>query len=290
MAGQHKRAKNICLDLGADVLGSLVFATGIISFVGPAQIAPGGVSGISLILNYLWGLPIGTMSLILNIPLLILSYRYLGHHLTYKTIKSLVINTLMIDMVVTPFFPVYTGDRLLGAVFGGVAMGAGLAIIFLRGSTTGGTDIVSYLVQRRWPHISIGRAILMIDCVILGTSMVVFKSLEAGLFGMVSLFCSTRVIDTIIYGQDKGSMVTVVSERYEAIAKAIMEELQRGVTLLQGQGAYSGKETKVLICAVRKPQFARLKAIIYENDPKAFVVVSEAGEILGEGFKAITNK
>lgn len=285
---KKKYFRGLALDVGADVIGSLLFAVGIVSFTEPANIAPGGVSGIAIILNYLWDmLPIGGMSIAINIPLLILSFKYLGRRASIKTICSLIISSLMIDCVAAPFFPIYTGDRLLGAVFGGVFIGAGLALIFLRGSTTGGTEIVSNLMRLRWPHISMGRAILFVDCAVIALSMVVFGNLESGMYGIISLFCSSKVIDAIVYGFDQGNMVTVVSDKNEEISRRILEEIDRGVTLLHGKGAYTGQEKEVLICAVRKSEFARLKSIVREVDHSAFVVTTEAGEIFGEGFKPV---
>ncbi|HIS47053.1 MAG TPA: YitT family protein [Candidatus Scybalocola faecigallinarum] len=285
---QKKYLRGLALDFGADVLGSLLFAIGIVSFTEPANIAPGGVSGIAIILNYLWDvLPIGGLSIAINVPLMILSFKYLGRRASVKTICSLIISSLMIDWIAAPFFPVYSGDRLLGAVFGGVFMGAGLALIFLRGSTTGGTEIVSNLMRLRWPHISMGRAILFVDCAVIAASIVVFGNLESGMYGIISLFCTTKVIDTIVYGFDQGNMVTVVSDQYEEISRRILEEIDRGVTLLHGKGAYTGQEKEVLICAVRKSEFSRLKSIVREVDHSAFVVTTEAGEIFGEGFKPV---
>ena len=285
---QKKYLRGLALDFGADVLGSLLFAIGIVSFTEPANIAPGGVSGIAIILNYLWDvLPIGGLSIAINVPLMILSFKYLGRRASVKTICSLIISSLMIDWIAAPFFPVYSGDRLLGAVFGGVFMGAGLALIFLRGSTTGGTEIVSNLMRLRWPHISMGRAILFVDCAVIAASIVVFGNLESGMYGIISLFCTTKVIDTIVYGFDQGNMVTVVSDQYEEISRRILEEIDRGVTLLHGKGAYTGQEKEVLICAVRKSEFSRLKSIVREVDHSAFVVTTEAGEIFGEGFKRV---
>lgn len=281
---RQKKIKNISLDIGADIVGSLIFAIGLICFVEPANIAPGGASAVALMINYLCGLPIGALNMAMNIPLLILAYIYLGRGFTVKTLKSLVINTIMIDWVVVPFFPVYGGDRLLGSVYGGVLIGIGLAMIFLRGSTTGGTDIVSYLIQKKFPHLSIGRAMLIIDGVIIGASILVFDNIEAGLFGAISLFCTTKLVDSIIYGVDRGSMVTVVSKKSRDIGEKIMEELGRGVTYLKGEGGYRKESCDILLCAVRRQQFAKLKAIVYEADADAFVVVTEAGQILGEGF------
>ena len=164
----------------------------------------------------------------------------------------------------------------------------GLAIIFLRGSTTGGTDIISFLVKKWYPHVPIGRMIMVVDCIIIGVSVLVFGNLESALYGLISLYCCSMVIDSIIYGLDKGSMVMVVSEKNDEIAAQIMDELERGVTLLKGQGAYTGTDRDVLMCAVRKQQFARVRAIIYEKDPNAFVIVSETSEVFGEGFKQVS--
>lgn len=284
LTNKQKIVKRWILDIGADVVGSVIFAIGLICFIGPAKIAPGGVSAVALMINHLWGGPVGTLGLLMNIPLLVLSFLYLGKRFTINTIRTLIINTLIIDLVITPLLPLYQGDRLLGSVYGGLLMGAGLATIFLRGSTTGGTDIVSYLIQKKFPQLSIGRAMMVIDGVIIALSMVVYGDVETGLFGIIALFVSTKVMDSIIYGMDRGSMVTVVSRKNREIADEIMENLGRGVTFFKGEGAYSREPLDVLMCAVRKGQFARLKSIIHEIDPEAFVVVAEAGQILGEGF------
>ena len=220
---RQKKIKNITLDIGADIIGSFIFAIGLICFIEPANIAPGGASAIAVLINYVTGLPIGALNLAINIPLLVLAFMYLGHSFALKTIKTLIFNTIMLDWVVAPLFPVYTGDRLLGSVYGGVLVGAGVALIFLRGSTTGGTDIMSYLIQRKFPHLSIGRAMLIIDGVIIAASILVFDNFEAGLFGVISLFCTTKLVDSIIYGVDRGSMVMVVSKASRDIGEKVME-------------------------------------------------------------------
>ena len=284
-----RKPKDLALDLTADIVGSFIFAIGIVSFTQEANIAPGGVTGIALIINYLADfMPVGTLSLLLNVPLMILAIIYLGRRFCVRTLCSLVISSLLVDFVAAPLLPVYTGDRLLCSIFGGIFIGAGLGIIFLRGSTTGGTEIISYLVKLRYPHISMGRALLAVDFMVILISIAVFRDVEAGMYGVISLFCCSKVIDTILYGPDQGSMVTVVSDQNPVIAQRILEDIDRGVTLLAGKGAYTGQRREVLICAVRKNEFSRLKAIIHEEDPKAFVVVSETADILGEGFKPVT--
>ncbi|MGI5958902.1 MAG: YitT family protein [Massiliimalia sp.] len=288
---QKEKMKTLTLDLIYDIVGSIIFAVGIHCFVEPAQIAPGGMSGIALMINYaLPFLPVGILTFVLNIPLLILSYKYLGKRLTIKTIKTLIISTVILDFVIAPLVPQYLGDRLLGSVFGGIFMGIGLALIFLRGSTTAGTDILSYLLQLKFPAMPIGRALLVIDCIILGVSAAVFGGLEAVLFGVISLYCCTKIIDTIIYGIEKGSQIVVISLKNEEISQRIQQDLDRGVTLLSGKGGYSRQNLDVLICVVKKHEYSEIKNIVHEIDPDAFVFVTETDEIMGEGFKPIKEK
>ena len=281
----NNRAWDLVLDLVHDLAGSFIFAIGIICFVNPAKLAPGGMSGIAIMINHIWGASIGLMAFLLNIPLLILSWCFLGRKMTVKTLKSLLINSIMVDVVGAGILPRYVGDRMIGAVFGGVLMGVGLAAVFMRGSNTGGTDILSFLVRKWFPHLPIGRIMIFVDGMILLLSMYVFDNLEAGLYGAISLFCCSKVIDTIVYGFDKGVMVTVISDHNRRIAEHIMTEVERGVTFLKGEGAYTGMERDVLICAVRRQEFARVKAIIYTYDQDAFIITSETQEVRGEGFK-----
>lgn len=277
------------IDIIYDIVGSFFLAVGIHCFVEPANIAPGGVSGIAIMINFVTNLPIGILTFVINIPILILSYRYLGKSFTLKSTRTLIISTLILDFFVTPLFPIYEGDRLLGSVFGGILMGIGLAVVFLRGSTTAGGDILSYLLKLKFPFLPIGRALLVIDCIILVASMAVFQNIESGLFGLVSIYVCTKIIDSIIYGFERGSQVTIISKQVQAIKNRIMSEMDRGVTLLKGTGGYSNQDLEVMICVVRKYQFSQIKEIIKEIDPDAFVFMTETEEILGEGFKSIHN-
>ena len=284
---KHK-ARDLFLDLIFDVIGSFAFALGIVCFVNPANLAPGGMSGVAILVNYVWGLPIGRMAFIMNIPLLILSWLFLGRRMTLRTVKSLVINSALIDIISASPVPIYVGDRMIGAVFGGALMGAGMAMIILRGSNTGGTDIVSFLIRKWFPHLPLGRIMMGVDGLIILVSIFVFGNMEAGLYGGISLFCCSKVIDSIVYGMDKGVMVTVISDKNKEIAEGIMQEMERGVTFLKGEGAYTGKPRNVLICAVRRQEFARLTAIIRMFDEDAFIITSETKEVRGEGFKAVS--
>jgi len=277
----------LAADIFFDIIGSFALAVGIFCFAEQADIAPGGMSGVAIMLKYLFDVPVGLMTFFLNIPLLILAWKYISRKFTVKTLKTLLFNTIILDYVVTPYFPQYAGDRMLSSIFGGIFMGVGLAFIFMRGSTTGGTDIVSHLMELRFPHVPIGTMLMIIDCAILSASVLVFGNLESGLFGVVALFCQTRVIDSVVYGLDKGRTVMIMSPRNREIAARIIDEMEHGATFLEGRGAYSGKEMEVLYVVVRVPEFHQLKQITYEEDPDAFLVVSEANQIIGEGFKGM---
>lgn len=282
---KHKY-KNIALDFIYDIIGTFIYNTGVFCFVDAAHVAPGGMSGVSIMLNYLYRFPIGTTTLLLNIPVLILGWIYLGRRMVYKTMRTLVISTILMDTVISQFIPQYSGDRLISCIFGGALMGAGLTIVFMRGSTTGGTDILSNLVKRKYPQIPIGRAILFIDCVIISISILVFADVEAGLYGLISLFCCTKIIDSLLYGLDRSSSVMIISPEYEQIADKIMNTFGRGVTCLRASGAYTKNEKTVLLCVCRRQEYFKMKSLVYKIDKNAFVIVSEVNEVIGEGFRS----
>lgn len=268
--------------------GSFIYSLGTHCFVSPANIAPGGASGLALMVNYVCGLPVGILTMLVNVPLLILAWIYLSHGFAVKTAISCGLCSIILDMLVAPVFPVYQGDRLMCSLFGGIIVGVGMALIFLAGSTTGGSDILGYILQKKKPHMSIGRALMIVDGIVLIFSIFVFENIESGLFGLIALYAQTRVIDGIIYGSDTGSMVTIVTGQPQAIADRIIMELERSATIMAGKGAYSQNDTQILLCTVRKSQFSRLKEIIREADASAFVMVTETTDVFGEGFKEIS--
>lgn len=267
------------------VLGALIYSVGTQYFVVPAQIAPGGAVGIALMINHLTALPIGTLTLLINLPLLVLAWFYLSHRFTIRTAAATVLVTVILDFLVTPLCPQYAGDRLLSSVYGGIVVGVGMAFIFLAGFTTGGTDIAGYLLQKKFPHYSIGHALMIIEGVILVMSIVVFQDVDAGLFGLISVYVQTKVIDMILYGSDAGSQAVIVTKHPQEIADRVIADLERTATILPAKGAYSGEAVNVVLCTVRKSEFVRLKRIIGQCDPSAFVMVNETSEVLGLGFK-----
>lgn len=266
-----------------EIAGSAIFAVGIGYFINSSSIAPGGVSGISLMLNFLYGFPIGISSLLLNIPILIWGWFSLNKRLIIRSLRIIFISSVFLDITAS-YFPVYTGDRLLGAVFGGVLTGLGIGIIFLCGGSTGGTDILSYIIQKKYPFLQIGTAILVIDCIIIFASIIVYNDIESGLFGIISLFCTTRVIDTVVYGADSGSVILIISDKSLEISQYITIKMERGVTIWNSFGGYSGKQHNVLMCAVRTRQFIKLKNAVKRIDKNAFMINIKSNEIHGEGF------
>lgn len=283
----REKGKEFLLDVLHDLAGGFLFAVGLACFVAPAQIAPGGVSGISVLLNYLTGLPVGTLNLAFNLPLLLLAWFFLGRGFTLRTLRSVFLQSVTIDLV-TLWLPRYTGERVMAALFGGVAIGTGLSLVFRRGSTTGGTDIVSRLIQLKYRHLSIGKLLFLVDVTVLLLSAAVFRNIETGLYGMITIYTSGRVLDGILYGMDTGKVLLVISEKNREIAGRIMGELERGVTFLHGSGGWSGEGKELLLCAVRAAQCYPVEEIIRAVDPDAFLIVLEANEIAGEGFRPIT--
>lgn len=267
--------------------GVLIYDIGTHAFVEPAQVAPGGAIGVALLINHLTELPIGMLTMATNVPLLILAWFYLSRRFAVTTAITTAVCSAVLDVLVAPICPVYIGDRFLCSLYGGVVIGVGMALIFLAGTTTGGSDILGYLLQKKRPQMSIGRALLLVDGVVLVISIFVFGNVDAALFGLVTLFAQTKVIDSIIYGGEVSTMATVVTKKPDAIAEHVIVDLDRSATLLKAQGAYSKEDTTLLLCTVRKSQFPRLKRIIYEVDPEAFMMATETSEVLGFGFKEL---
>lgn len=281
-----QEGKNMALLL----VGALIYGIGTHAFVEPAHIAPGGAMGIALMVNHFADLPIGLLTLAINIPLLVLAWFSLSHRFAVSTAFATAVCSFILDFMVAPVCPVYTGDRILCSLYGGILSGVGMGLIFMAGMTTGGSDILGYVLQKKRPQLSIGRALMAVDGVILLMSIYVFGNIDAALFGLVSLFATTKVIDSVIYGGDASTMVTVVTRKPREIARRIIADLDRSATLVQATGAYSGKDTSVLLCTVRKSQFQRLRKIVYEADPGAFLMATEASEVLGDGFKALSEQ
>lgn len=265
--------------------GAVIYAFSVVIFTSPANIAPGGLTGISTMLNYLFSLPIGTLMLIMNIPLLFVGYKIFGKSFFARTIVATVLVSLAID-VLTPFLLPYTGDIMLASLFGGILNGTGLALIFSRGGSTGGTDIIATLVHKNLPHISIGSIILLSDAVIITAAAFVYQSIESALYAVIAIFVSTKIIDIIIYGtsRNNGKLMLVITSHYERILHELLINVSRGVTVLDAKGGYSADNKKLLICALRPNQVFKANMISKSVDPNAFIIITTANTINGTGF------
>lgn len=280
--------KDLLLDNLFWFAGCALYAAGVLIFAVPNGIAQSGITGLAIIFNHLLSTPVGLTYFLLNIPLILFAWLRLGWKFVAKTLWVTVILSVMLDAF-APFFPVYTGDKLLAALFCGAITGAGLALVFVRGATTGGTDILGKIIRKRWPHISMGRVILASDALIVAAAALVFKSVESALYAAIVIFVSSRVIDYVLYGTGNGKMLMVVTEHATEISKAVTTEMKRGVTILPVQGGYTGHHKSMIICAVRSSEVSKLNRIIKQHDENPFIIISEAGEIVGEGFKLTEN-
>lgn len=265
------------------IIGTFVMASGLQLFLIPANIAAGGVSGIATILQNTVGIKASVTVFLLNIPLLISAYLFCG--------KKLFVNSLLGSALLSLFLEVLSGvtpmveDRILNAVAGGVLVGLGQGIVFRFDATTGGTDILATLLQKAKPHLAIGILVLVADGMVILASGLTFKNFEIMICAAISLFIASRVIDSIVVGLDFEKEVTIISPFVPDIARDIAVTLDRGSTGVKCLGMYSGKERMMLISVVKKNQIVKLKNIVQKYDKKAFVIVSEVKEVIGEGFK-----
>ncbi len=272
------------LDFLLLTLGSGVYAFAVHSLTAPNDIAPGGLTGLSTMLHHLWPqIPIGLATLVMNIPLLILGFLYLGRPFVIKTAYCLLMTTLFLDWLFLPL-PVVTDQMLLGAVFGGVCMGAGLALVFMRNGSTGGTDIGAKLLLLRFPHLSMGKLMLTIDGILVIFAAFVYGNINASLYAIIAIVVSTKTIDAILYGQTLSKQVMIITDHPARVTEAILNQVDRGVTLLRGQGGYTKEEKEIVLCVIRRTEFYATKRLVQQIDPDAFMVVTDAGEVWGRGF------
>ena len=271
-------------DIGVDIIGSLVFAVGVNVFTTPNDIAPGGVTGIATMLHSMTNIQMGTLTFLLNIPLVILGLVIIGKRFTLSTFRTLIILSLITN-ITEPILPVYTGNALMASVFGGVAIGIGMGFIFLRGSTTGGTDILGRVILKYHQHIPIGKILLAIDFVIVTAAGIYYNTLEAALYALISVYAVERAMDSVLYGFNETRIAYVVSEKAVEVADRVMDETGRGITYLDGEGGYRRDKKLVIMCAMPSRQFAHFKRIVLEVDHAAFIMVAPASNVIGEGFK-----
>ncbi len=278
--------KELLLDVLSITAGAVVYAATVNAFTAPNNIAPGGITGVSTMLNFVFGTPIGLMSFLINIPIIIWAVVEIGYKLVIKTIAAIALSSLFIDLFAA-FMPVYRGNLILAAIFAGAFEGLGLSLTFIRGATTGGTDMVARLLERRMPHVSMGKLMLVLDGIVVAASAVVFGSIENAMYACIAIFVSTSVIDAILYGTDVGTgkLFYVMSPKVRQMGERVIREVDRTVTYLDSHGGYSKAPAETMLCVVRRFEVYQVQAIIREEDKDAFVIVGDAGQVTGEGFR-----
>lgn len=265
------------------LLGTLLVALSLNLFLIPSDIAPGGLSGVAIILHHIANVPVGLSILFLNIPIFLLSLKYFSKGFIFSSLLGMVALSVMTDSL--SWLEPLTKDILLSAVYGGALMGLGLGMVFTSGSTTGGTDIAAQILKQHFPSVSVGKFVLIIDAFIVVIAGLTFGKWEVTLYSTVALYLCTYIIDLIVEGIDFAKVAYIISNHPETISDAISKNLVRGTTALHASSHYSGAEKIVLMCVVKKYQITKLKKIIKEIDPEAFVILSDAREVLGNGFK-----
>ena len=266
-------------------LGSVLYSLSFDWFYVPNQIGFGGLTALGMILNYLSpAIPIGMVVLILNIPLFLLGWKFLGGHTLVSSLFAMTATSVLVDLIAAMYtFP--SMDPMLAAIFGGVSLGVSLGMIFSKGATTGGTDLTARLLKLPFAWLPMGKLLMVVDLTMLLSVSLVFRSMESAMYGMISLYISTLVMDGVLYGLDQSKVAYIVTARPQEIAAEIDRQMDRGATFLHGEGSFSREEKLVLMCAFKQKQIVPLKALVHELDPQAFLIVCDAHEVLGQGFR-----
>ena len=268
---------------GIITLGAVIYALAFDWFVAPNQIAMGGVTGLAQIVNALVPvLPVGVLSILVNVPLFLAGWRLLGGRLLVSSLYAMAVSSLAIDVIawMHTFPPM---DPILATLYGGAGMGVGLGLVFSQGATTGGTDIIGKLLKLKFPWLPIGKLVMIPDMVVVILAAVVFGTVNAALYGLIQMYLLSKVMDMILYGWDTSRVAYIITDRWEETVQGLLD-MNRGVTLLQGKGAYTGAEKQVLLVAFKQKEIVEIKQRVHEIDPHAFMIVCDAHDVLGEGF------
>ena len=271
--------------------GAFLYALGVVYFINPVKFVPGGVTTLGILVNYLLPVvPIGVFVFAVNVPLFIASWRVFGSSFIAKTVISTALLSVFIDLLTALSEKngwVYEGDeKLVAAIFGGVCLGAGVGIVFSRGGTTGGMDIVARLLRLKFPHISIGRLVLLCDFIVVVLAGVLYKSVNSVLYSGIVILISGVTVDFVVSGRSNSKMLMIMTDHADEITKAITTAAGRGVSVLSAKGGYTGEEHKMLLCVVRAHEVAEIRRLVQQYDEHPFIIITDSGEVLGEGFKS----
>ena len=280
----HKR--EILMAYAQIFIGSVIGAAAYPTFLIPNNIAPGGLTGVATILNYLAGWPVGITALVLNIPLFLIGYRTMGKVFAFRSLVATAMFTILIDIL--PLKSV-SEDPLLGTLFGGVVLGIGLGLILRGGATTGGSDMIARMVHRRFSFITVGMFLFALDFLVVLAAAIFIGGTEA-LYAMIDIYVCGRVIDAVMVGFGGNKACFVMTDAWQKVTGRVLNEIERGCTLLEARGAYSGTSRPVVMCVMSRQEMTALKRIVQEEDEKAFMFITEAHEALGEGFSRLDGK
>lgn len=264
--------------------GSSLYAFAISTIADPNSMAPGGVAGLSIVLSRVIPLQTGTIIWCINIPILLLGLWKFGGKFIISTVYCTAVMSVMTN-VFGASIPALTNDVFLAAIYGGALMAIGIGCVFKAGSTTGGADIIVKILRLKFPHMKTSVLFLLLDVAVVSFSAIVFKNIETAMYAGLTVFVCSTVLDIVLYGKDSAKLIYIISDKSEAIAKRLLADLDLGVTYVQGTGAYSGKEKKVIMCVVKKQVAPKTEDVVKEEDPMAFMIVTSATEIYGEGYK-----
>lgn len=265
------------------VMGSTIFAVGFAFFLQPNDMSPGGISGLALILVELLGFgSVGVLSILMNLPLFIIGGLKIGRRFFVGSLIGMTLSSVLIDIFAAMKLP--ASEPLIAIVYGGVLCGVGIGIVFVSGTSTGGSDILVRLLKLRYRNVPIGQISLTFDALVVILTGLVFRDMNKALYTGITVFLCGKMVDAVVYRFDYSKVALIISREYEAIAKEIGTKLDRGATFLHGEGSYTGDRTKVVLVAIRKQQLAELKELVMDLDPAAFVIVQEAHQVLGDGF------
>ncbi len=282
--GSMRKTSKEILNYIFAILGGCLVGIGEAWVLIPLKLTTGGFNGIGMLAYYLWGIPVGLVSIVLNLPLFFVSLKMLGIKYSVKTLISMLVTSLMLEVAAnwTPL----TNDMLLAAVFGSIIIGLGIAICLSGGSTTGGTDLLAKLIQSKNKYMQMGNIILVIDAIIIAVASFTFESIEIALYSGISVFVMTKVIDFILDGGKYEKAMFIITNKSDEISDYIMNEIKRGVTKINAIGEYSGENKEILLCVANKREVPKIKEEIKAIDHKSFTIITTVTEAIGNGFLA----
>lgn len=275
--------KQILKEIIETILGALIMAAGVSLFLLPNQLSSGGIAGVATIFYYLLNIPMGTVIIAINIPLFLFSMYKVGKMFFLKSTLGTVAMSVFIDLLdkIEPL----TNDRFLACIYGGILLGLGTTLLLKAESSTGGSDLISYIAKKYKPTVRSGNIIVIIDIIIIALNVIFFKEIEIGLYSAIAIYIMGKIIDIFFEGINFTKLMIIVSNKSEEIAKQIDQKVARGSTGLYGKGMYTNENKLILMCAAYRKDVARIKIIAKDIDPKSFIVITNSREVVGQGFK-----